>query len=602
LVQQAALGSAQGGDILLRTRLQAGELIDRHYGSKAGLVRALLIADSRQIESDIRQRFADAGIVHMLSISGLHVGIIAAAALLLLRSLRVPATAATVASTVATAVYVLVIGAPPSAVRAAAMLFVFGASRLLQRPTSPWAALGVGALAPLLGPDAVLSLGYQLSVSGMAGIICAGILCARLLPAHRSSTSSVVVSSMVATIVASLATAPILAWHFGRISLIAPLTNLAAAPLMLLLQPLLFLSLLLAPLPALSSFAADAAAPLLNLLELIAHYGASPGWGAIDVAPSLYAASVAALATVAALVAAAGARRPYRYLVLSLTLVSLLVWWPLIPGGAHSGRLELHLIDVGQGDAIAVRVPDGRWLLFDAGRSWRGGDAGRRQIVPYLRARGGDLQAFVLSHPHSDHVGGAESVIRWLKPRLFWDAAFVAANEDYLLALQRARDSGTEWHRVRPGQAVTYAGVTMEFLAPDSSWTAGLSDPNEASVVVMLKYGEVKFLFTGDAEHAEEEWLVAAYGERLRATVLKVAHHGSKTSSTQPFLDAVRPAVALVSVGVGNRYGHPSPQVMDALFARGALTLRTDLLGNVVLSTDGKRLWARVNGDTWALR
>lgn len=602
VVQAAEIAASGRGPILLRMRISAGAAIDRLFGEKAGMARALLIADSRQIESELRDQFADAGLVHMLSISGLHVGIIAAATLLLLRALRLSLAPATVVAAVVTGIYVLMIGAPSPAVRSAAMLFVVAASRLLQRPTSPWAALAVGALVPLVQPSAVLSLGYQLSVTGMVGLISAGILCRRVLTRDREGWRAALIASAAATVLASLATAPIIAWHFGRISLIAPLTNLLAAPLMLLLQPLLFLALLLAPLRALSSFVADASLPLLSMFEGIARIGAEPKWSAIDVAPTLLSALLAGVAAAAVTAAAASAgRRPLRYLVVGGIAVAAIVWWPLLSAGAASGRLEIHLIDVGQGDAIGLRLPDRRWILFDAGRSWQGGDAGRRQIVPYLRRRGGDLFAFVLSHPHSDHVGGAASVIRWLKPRFFWDAAYVAANEDYLDALRSAAAWGSEWRRVRPGEAIGLGRVALEFLAPDSAWAASLGDPNEASTVALVSFGDIRILLTGDAEREEEEWLVSRYGSRLRATVLKVAHHGSRTSSTEGFIDAVRPRVALVSVGATNRYGHPSPQVVANLAAQGALVLRTDQHGTVVLSTDGRTLWVSALGERWAI-
>ncbi len=603
VVQRGALEPLSGGPVLLRVRAAAGRAIDRFFGERAPVVRALLIADSRDIDRDLRDSFADAGLVHMLSISGLHVGIIAAATLLLLRALRLSQSSATAGAASLTALYVLMIGAPAPAVRAGAMLLVVAASRMLQRPTSPWAALALGALVPLVKPEAVLSLGYQLSITGMVGLICAGKLMKRLPGADDGSWRGALIGSVVATLLASLATAPIIAWHFGRISIVAPLTNLIVAPIILLLQPLLFLALLLAPVPPVAAFVADASQPLLAVFEQVARIGAMPEWSSLDVAPSLVTTLLSGVAA-AGLLAAAVSRRSRRYLILSGSAVTCIIWLPLVPvtGLSGSGQLEVHLIDVGQGDAIAVRLPDRRWLLIDAGRSWNGGDAGRRQVIPYLRRRGGELFAFVLSHPHSDHVGGAASIFRWLKPHVFFDAAYVAANEDYLAALHLARDRGIAWRRVRPGESIKAGGAVIEFLAPDSSWTAGLSDPNEASTVVQVRLGGVSILLTGDAERSEEEWLVEHSASQLRANVLKVAHHGSRTSTTAAFLDAVRPSIALISVGVANRYGHPSAEVLDRLAASGALILRTDRLGSVVVATDGKRFWVEAVGERWLVR
>jgi competence protein ComEC len=142
--------------------------------------------------------------------------------------------------------------------------------------------------------------------------------------------------------------------------------------------------------------------------------------------------------------------------------------------------------------------------------------------------------------------------------------------------------------------------VKIRFLAPDSVWTASLSDPNEASAVALVQYGRVRFLMTGDAEAGEEEWILAHNADELSADVLKVGHHGSSTSSTDAFVAGVRPRVALVSVGAANTYGHPSIDVVRALGAAGAQVLRTDQLGSVVVRTDGRSLTVDAGGGQWA--
>jgi competence protein ComEC len=279
--------------------------------------------------------------------------------------------------------------------------------------------------------------------------------------------------------------------------------------------------------------------------------------------------------------------------------VACLVWSGFMPVG--NGFTEVHVIDVGQGDAIGLRTPHGSWVLLDAGRAWHGGDAGRSVVLPYLTRRGGGLVAFILSHPHTDHVGGAATVISALHPSYYYDAAFAGDADAYRESLVRAREAGTDWHRVHPNDSLTVDGVVIRFLGPDSSWTAALTDPNLASTIVLVRVGGVRMLLVGDAERPEEEWLVAHYGDSLRADVLKVGHHGSSTSSSGPFLDAVRPRIALVSVGTGNSYGHPSAAVMATLAARGAQVLRTDRLGTIVVRTDGRRLTIVANGESWDL-
>src|SRR5262249_40768476 len=151
------------------------------------------------------------------------------------------------------------------------------------------------------------------------------------------------------------------------------------------------------------------------------------------------------------------------------------------------------------------RTTHGHWILFDAGRAWRGGDAGRSTVVPYIARRGGQLDAFVLSHPHTDHVGGAATVLRMLHPSIYVDAGFAGGADAYRASLDAAKTTGVKWMRAHPGDSLAIDGVSLTFLAPDSAWTASLSDPNLASVVVLVRVGDVRMLFVGDAERPEEE-------------------------------------------------------------------------------------------------
>jgi competence protein ComEC len=204
----------------------------------------------------------------------------------------------------------------------------------------------------------------------------------------------------------------------------------------------------------------------------------------------------------------------------------------------------------------------------------------------------------VLTHPHADHIGGATSVLRALAPPELRESAYVEGSAVYREVLATAAAVGTRWQRASPGETIDVDGLELEFLAPDSAWTASLDDPNEASTVVRARYGAVRFLLTGDAEAGEERWLLSQ-GGNLSAEVLKVGHHGSSTSTTPEFLAAVRPRVALVPVGTANTYGHPSAEVMQRLLDAGATVLRTDQLGTVILRTDGATLEAEAGGVRW---
>lgn len=580
-----------------RWRNRVAARLDRHFGPDGPMVRALLIADTRGLDHGIRERYADAGLVHMLSISGLHVAIVGGALLLLVGAFRLPRRLGVSVAIAVIALYVLAIGAPPPALRSATLFAVTQGARLWQRLVSPWGSFALGALVPLLDPRTVLDLGWQLSVSGYAAIIVAGRVGRRLGPHWRGWTRGLA-TDFTAGALSTLATAPLVAWHFGRLSLIAPVSNLLAGPIIALLQPTLFLTMVL-PDALGAAWAVDAARPLLRALDAVAATAAALPGAAVVVAPG-WPSLLLALVSVTCVLVAGWSPRRRTAIAIGATAALVLAW---LPADATLARrtpvLELHLLDVGQGDALALRTPRGRWILVDAGRSWASGDAGRGTIIPYVRRRGGAVAHLILTHPHSDHIGGAASLLRALRPPVVHDPGFIAPSADYAALLRLADGLGLRWERVRPGRVLVVDGVQLEFVAPDSSWAAGLDDPNAASTVLRVRFGSIRLLLTGDAEREEEEWLLRHAHGGLRAEVLKVGHHGARTSSTEAFVDAVRPRIALVSVGGGNFYGHPAPEVMRRLSAAGATVLRTDQLGAVIVRTDGTTLEVEAAGLRW---
>ena len=586
--------------LLARWRTRAGATIDTLYGEHAPLARALLIADERDIAPEVRRAFSDAGIIHMLSVSGLHVAVLAEGVVLMLMVAGASTRRAELLATFTIGVFVLFVGAQAPAVRSAAMYAAVVISRRLQRPTSPWALLALGAALPLVQPRVVTEIGYHLSVAGMAGLIASGKLSRRLPFDRLPDWSRRITRELLATVVASAVTAPIVAWHFGRVSLAAPVTNLAAAPLFGLAQPALFLSLAIAPLHAAASLIADGTQVLLAGIGKVGSVGATLPFAALDVQPSAITALLLAAASTSMLLACAS-RHWGRPALVCLTTIALAFWWPVLR--LSGSRLEVHMIDVGQGDAIALRTPRWRWILVDAGDQWRETDVGARVVVPYLRRRGGEIAAFILSHPHADHIGGAASVIRSLPVAFVWDGGYAQGSTVYEGVLSAARDRDVAWRPARPGHPIEIDGVRLTVLSPDSSEIAGAPDANAASVVVMAEYRGVRILLTGDAERDVESRLAAARGRHLRADVLKVGHHGSATSTTAPLLEAVAPRLALVSVGQGNRYGHPDPDVIDALRNQGAHVLRTDDAGSIVVSIDGgPELHVATDDSRWTLR
>lgn len=275
-------------------------------------------------------------------------------------------------------------------------------------------------------------------------------------------------------------------------------------------------------------------------------------------------------------------------------------------------RLAVHFIDIGQGDALLIETPSNRRILVDSGPS-----KSRKRLVAYLRSAGVDrIDVVVNSHGHADHIGGLEQVIKSMPIRYVLDSGFVHPTKAFERLVSRiekdripfklAGVTGTRTLSVGPGRPQLSAGdgppivktvideadgVTLDVLWPDPAAyvTGSRSDPNSNSVVLRVRYKNVQFLLTGDAEEITEEKLLE-HPEHLRATVLKVAHHGSRHASTPRFLNAVRPRLAVISCGARNRYGHPAPEAIARLEAAGAAVASTHTLGHVIVETDGEKL------------
>ena len=595
-IENAVIRDGHDGSFASRARAAAGRRIDRIFGTDAPMARALVIADMSAIPADQRDRYARAGLVHMLSVSGLHVGIVALALELLASVLRLPSTPSRIATLALLTLYVAAIGAPAPAVRAAVMLGALLVTRLLQRPTSAWAILALGAAAPLWDARTALDLGWQLSVAGTAALIAGAALARKIIPTTWRDWRRSLSTAALVSIVATLVTAPLTAWSFGTVSLAGPLSNLFADPIMALLQPLLFVAMAI-PVHGVERLAADAAHVLLYGFDSVATLAASIPGVAPSVIPTAIGAIAAATSSIAFIVACVG-KRPSRPALVALGGIAVLIVEPLLPRA--SSPPELHMIDVGQGDALAIRTARGRWIVVDAGRSWIGGDAGKNTVVPYLAHRGGRVALFVLSHPHADHVGGAASLFALSRPARFLDPGYVGTSTPYRAALARAA-ARIPWQRVRPGDSLVVDDVVLTALAPDSTWAANLHDANLASSVILARIGGRRVLFTGDAEVPEEEWLLSHQADHLKADVLKVAHHGSTTSTSAPFLAAVQPRIALVSVGAHNTYGHPDDDVLARLDSARVPILRTDRLGTVVLRFLTRGIEVSARDERWML-
>ncbi len=553
------------------------------YGSRAGVIQALVLGTRGTIDPTLGDAFSRSGLVHLLSISGFHVGLVWGWVLLILRAAGLGRRAAIGAAVVVVA-YVVFVGAAPPAVRAALLAIVLAVERHRQRNPSAGALFATVAFGVvLIDPWAVTDLGAWLSVTALWGATAASRWSDRAL--GSSQWWRVITGSIGAT----LATAPFTALVFGTVPIAGVLLNLVAIPMTAFAVPAVIASLIVGPVvPVVAGAFAAGGGTLLAALELLAVQGGSAPGAALVFEPGLGPAMVAA-AGVVVTVAVFGIRQTAREAARRLLWVgailgcahSLAAWLPV----AHTGsRLTLHFLDVGQGDAALIETPAGRWMLIDAGPSDRQFDAGRRVIVPYLRRQGvRRLEAVFLSHGHRDHYGGLDAVLDAMPVGRVFEPGVRIPDPGYLALLDGITDREVAWSPLRAGAQLTIDGVTVEALHPDTTWSDWGLDLNEDSSVLRITTGDFQALFPGDAGFPVEEALATRLG---RMELLKVGHHGSRTASGDRLLGALRPLVAVVSVGASNRYGHPTPEALERLETAGAAVWRTDRDGTVTVQVE----------------
>ena len=598
-------------------RRELGDALGRALPEpQAALAQGIFLGQRSAIPPDLTDDLNATGTSHLIAISGHNVSLVAALVIASLAWL-IGRRQAAIAALIAIGAYTALTGASPTVVRAAIMGGLFVGATLAGRPTSALPSIALAA-ALMTGwePLVVRDVSFQLSFAAIIGLTYltpslqtrGGDLLRRWgVETSEGGFAAFVLESTAMTTGAVAATLPLIALNFGRVSAVAPISNLLLVPAFPLILGASALTAVAgavwAPLGQATGWVAWAS--LTYMVEVARFFAGLPlasfqvsGFGAGHAAAS-YLALVAlgwwlrrrrpegTLALAPERLPTGGLRlRPALALAGGLAVAASLAWWAAL--GDTGGRLSLSVLDIGQGDALLVETPGGHRVLIDGGPSGQAVTQALGEALPFWERT---LDLVVLTHPQEDHLAGLIEVLERYDVRQVLATPADADSAAYREWRELIQREGIPYREGRPGQRIDLGGgATLEVLGPSADALAS-GEPNDASLVLRLTWGEVSFLLTGDIEAGGEEALLRS-DAALRSVVLKVPHHGSATSSSAAFVRAVRPAVAVVSVGEDNTFGHPSSAALDRL--RDALLLRTDRHGTVTLETDGERLWVAV--------
>jgi len=550
------------------------------------------------IDKEVNEQFINTVTIHILSVSGLHIGFLTGILVMLTSLIRVPRRMRFFVIAPVLILYAYVVGMVPSISRAVIMALVILFGLTLQRRSLPLNSLGFAALLILIfSPSQLFSPGFQLS---FAAVMSIAFFHQKILAmVHVSYPSLIerpflnsVTSLSVLSVAATLGTVPLTAYYFNRISSISVIANLFIVPLSGVFTTLAFTFVGISAVSSALAAVYGAAAQIVGyaILSINALLG-SMSISNVKVADSSW---VFAALYFFWLVAVIGFGRmtpdssrknmPAKKLLFGLLFGADIILYSTFLKPPPEAKL--YVLDVGQGDAIYMEFPDGKNVLVDAGMKFGNRDVGEQVIMPFLERNGVTrLDQFVVTHLHSDHIGGAETILGNLKIGRFVYPDQKSQSTTWLRTLASAKARGIPCFIAAAGTVLdSESNYRVYVLHPNRKYVGegGLAYKtrfNDGSIVLKVCIGYESFLLVGDIEKRVEDDLIRIYGTFLSSDIYKAGHHGSSTSSSPEFLKTVHPSWAVISVGARNSFGHPSHQVIDEMRRDSIRVWRTDSLG-----------------------
>lgn len=585
---------------LARAHAWALDQLRRSMGEPAAsVVAGELWGERSDLPPDLRAEFQETGTVHVLVTAGLHLGVVAALVLAVLARLALPRAWSCAIAIAAVWLFVLWSGNQLPATRAACMVTAALAARACGKASFSWNSLAIAAIAiAAFRPLSVATPSFALSFSCIGAIFAFVPIFERVAEEHTAAPAFAR-EAVVLTLATQLGTWPLTAAIFLQFSPYAVLANLAVVPCVGISLALGALTLLFAWIsPIAQAFANLNGWVVAWMLAVVRMLGSLPGGGfPMTPAPAFCIASYDAALLFCAWCVRRSSPTP------GLAVLAVAIALVLFPIHSPDGRLRITVLDVGQADAIVIETPAHHALLVDAGGRLEHGPqsdgsvaerVGEMTVVPFLLRRGiHSLDAIILTHPHGDHAGGVAPVLRKLQVGELADGGRRYGGHAYQDALATARAQDVPVVYPRAGDVWrTSDGVALDFIGPSLPFiSGGNNDINDNSIAFTLRYRGFCMLFSGDAGTAAEQRYLGE-GVNLHCAILKVGHHGSAYGTTPAFLAAVRPVIAIISVGRHNTFGHPAPSTIAALLHFGATVYRTDKNGAVTIVSDGVRYTA----------
>jgi len=581
----------------LHIRKVLNQKIDALFSEQtAPIAKALLIGYKQDLDYETRQSFSRSGLSHIMAVSGLHVGFVVAPFWLLIPYLwgkKYGREAGLLLLLLVLFIYCGVTGFTASVVRASvtAVFLIYG--KLFHKMRDSVNLTSAAALLILLiDPNQLFEIGFQLSFSAVYIILLTLPVLQKGLPYwFRFKWYAAPCMAVIVSLIVQIGLFPIQVYYFQEVSFIGPLSNALFVPLLSIVVPFSLLCLLL-------FFGVPAAATLMNFpndyfLSVMYQFvewvsGFPNAWIQI---PTVSAFTF--LIWVSGIFWVASWKNPalrWKFFIVFLSFLLLF----------QSGRLynkflpkqlTITFFDVGQGDAALLKTPAQKHILIDTGRWTPSYSSGRFVIIPYLKAAGiQTLDAVILSHPHADHIGGITDLMSEIEIKHIYNSGFPYNSRLYENYLAQASKLEIPVSKVSTGDSLLIdPALLIHFYHPLPGFKS--TDANEHSVIMEIIYGDTEILFTGDAEAGQEFLLSKHIPQLINTDVLKVGHHGSKTSSTDPFLESLSPNISIISAGVNNRFNHPHPQAIQNLKeVPGNQVLITARDRAIVLTSDGEKI------------